>query len=210
MSPRASRTAAGLVTSLVLFAGCRQILGIEERELDPLSCERYCELIDEVCAGSKLQFASLEACMGMCSTYPEGTLEDQTGHTLGCRLRLLDSRGAGIESSECAAAGPGGNGVCGDDCESLCTSMKEVCPQNVEYPCATECAALISCGDYFVPDPSPDDPSVQCRLYHISAAAIGLQSSGGALTDSQDTHCPHAIGEGACVVPDPPDTAMCP
>ena len=216
MSPRASRTMAGLIAALALIAGCRQILSIEERELDPLSCEAYCERIEHDCTAGRRQFSSVQACMGLCSVYPLGTLEDKTGHTLACRINALEAAEGAIEDSDCAEAGPGGNGVCGDLCESFCTTAFKVCPQTFEgvMECKTACADLITCGLYSVdPDVTPNDPSLNCRLYHVSAAAINLLSAeGGTLTDSQLKHCPHAAGEMmTCEFVDPPDPAsQCP
>lgn len=213
----------GLSFALALLAGCRQILSIEERTFDPsladggsdggvtLSCESYCELIQSVCTGQNLQFSSLDACIGLCSTYPAGTLDDESGNTLGCRIHVLETSKAMIEGSDCAAAGPGGDGVCGTNCESFCAGMTTVCPQSYESTgdCLAACDPLADCGPYFVDTgATPDDPSVQCRLYHISAAAINIGSATpGELTPSQTKHCPHADGTTECI---PMDGYQCP
>jgi hypothetical protein len=220
MSTRASRFGAlvlgAFLASLAAFTGCRQVLSIEERELEenPLTCEAYCEQIQSLCTGNNLQFSTVDACIGLCSTYPLGTIDDQSGHTLGCRIHVLETSKAMIESSDCAAAGPGGNGVCGTNCESFCTSMKTVCPQGFESDgdCDAVCAPLIECGSYYVDSQvTPDDPSINCRLYHLSAAAINILSSDGmTLTTSQTKHCPHALGETECIFVDPPETSQCP
>lgn len=210
-----ARVLGGLFASLALLAGCRQILSIEERQLsDPLSCESYCELIQSVCTESRLQFSSVDACIGLCSTYPVGTVDDESGNTLGCRVHVLETSSAMIEDSDCAAAGPGGNGVCGTNCESFCTSMRTVCAGAFESDgeCMDACSPLIECGPYSVdPSVTPDDPSINCRLYHLSAAAINILSADGTEpTPSQEKHCPHATGETECIFVDPPDTSQCP
>jgi hypothetical protein len=207
------------------FAGCRQVLSIEQREYDPsladagtdadaqvdtLSCEYYCQLITDTCKGSNKQYSTIEACIGLCSTFPEGKLDDEKGNTLGCRIHVLETTKAMIESSDCAAAGPGGDGVCGSNCESFCSSMQTVCPQGFESEddCMDVCTPLIECGNYHVTSSTPDNPSIQCRLYHMSAAAINILSAEkGELTDSQLNHCPHAMGETECIVVADP---MCP
>lgn len=220
---RGAQIVCGLSMSLALFAGCREILSFEERTFDAsladagadapdaLSCEAYCETIQSVCAGNNLQFSSTDACIGLCSTYPVGTLDDESGNTLGCRIHVLETSQAMIEGSDCAAAGPGGDGVCGSNCESFCTSMVTVCPQSFESKgdCMAVCDPLADCGTYSVdPNTTPDDPSVQCRLYHISAAAIAiLGATPGELTPSQTKHCPHADGTTECI---PVDGFQCP
>jgi hypothetical protein len=227
---RSAQIVCGLSAALAFFAGCRDILGIEEKTFDSslagsggggaggtggsapaLSCESYCNLLQETCVGNNLQFSSIDACIGLCSTFPVGTLDDKSGHTLGCRIHVLETSKAMIESSDCAAAGPGGNGVCGSNCESYCISMQTVCPASYESGelCHDACQPLIECGDYYVdPNITPDNPSVQCRLYHLSAAAINLLgATPGEQTDSQIKHCPHADGTTECIaVADP----MCP
>lgn len=214
--------ACGFLAAPALFAGCREILSFEERELDasladagsdapePLSCEAYCALLTEVCKGGNTQFDSPEACLGLCSTFPVGALDDENVHSLGCRIHLLETSKAMIETSECAAAGPGGNGLCGSNCESYCTSTIAVCPGAFTSvsDCLETCTPLIECGPYTLPAVTPDDPSIQCRLYHLSVAASNfLDFTGGDLTPSQTKHCPHAIGDTECIdVADP----MCP
>jgi hypothetical protein len=139
-----------------------------------------------------------------CSTYPAGTLEDESGNTLGCRIHVLETSKAMIELSDCAAAGPGGNGVCGQNCDAFCESMVTVCPEGFESvgDCLALCETLIECGTYSVdPGVTPDNPSIQCRLYHLSAAAVNiLGATPGEQTSAQQKHCPHAQGDTECIV----------
>lgn len=207
----AATLACGLALAPALFAGCRQVLSFEERTFDPtladagtdLTCDAYCTLIQELCTGGRLQFSSVDACLGLCSSFPEGTLDDEGGNTLGCRIHRLETAKAMIEDSDCAAAGPGGDGVCGDNCVSLCASMATVCPSSFESTgdCEADCAQLADCGPYAVDTAvTPDDSTVQCRLYHVSAAAINFGGTPGELTPSQTTHCPHADGTTECII----------
>jgi hypothetical protein len=220
---------AASLASLGLFGGCRNILGIEEREFDAtladggsdgatepeLTCDSYCDLIQGACQAGNSQYSSRDSCMGFCSTLPPGTLDDQSGNTLGCRINAIDSAKAMIEISDCAAGGPGGNGVCGSNCDAYCHSILTVCPGDFDSSedCMTACTPLIECGPYYVDTSStPDDPSIQCRLYHISAAATGILNppAGGGLASSQVKHCPHAVGDTECIVPPVGETPMCP
>lgn len=214
---------------LAMFGGCRQILSIEERQFDPaladggtsdadsgptptpLTCDAYCDLIQSLCVKDSSQYGSKDACIGLCSTFPEGTLDDKSGNTLGCRIHELESNKAMIEQSACAAAGPGGAGKCGTNCDSYCKSILTVCPGTFdsEQDCMTVCTPLIECAPYYVAEGvTPDNPSIQCRLYHMSVASIGiLNKMDGMPTDAEITHCPHALGKTECV--DKPDP-MCP
>lgn len=221
-APRAFRRAralfgaaflGALLASAALFGGCRDVISFEEREFDPsladggsdgatpLTCEGYCALIDEVCTGPNAQFSSVDACLPFCSTFEVGQAGATSGNSLACRIQHLEATKAMPEGSDCAAAGPGGDGVCGSNCESYCTGMMALCPATFETvgDCTAACDPLIECGPYAVPAKTPDDPSIQCRLYHLSAAAVGfLDKEPGIDTSAQITHCPHASGLTEC------------
>lgn len=227
---RAALFGAALLSGLLsvtglsaLAGGCRQAISFEDRELDPtladggdgggetpLTCEGYCGLIQEVCTGPNAQFGSLEACKRFCQLYPEGTRGDTSGNTLACRIQRLESAKAMPEGTDCAAGGPGGNGECGTNCDAYCTGMLALCTDKFEslQQCQDACAPLIECGPYAVTADTPDDPSIQCRLYHLTAAAVGYPDQ-----DPQDPlstqfkHCPHAAGETECIDQADP---MCP
>jgi len=208
-----------LVTATGLFAGCRDVISFEEREFDPTladggsdgatpnTCEAYCALIEEVCVGPNAQFASVDACLPFCSTYPAGEPGETSGNSLACRIATLEAVKAMPEGSDCAAAGPGGNGVCGTNCDAYCAGMALICPSVFESAgdCAAACDPLIECGPYAVSPTTPNNPSIQCRLYHLSAAGVGfLQKQPGVDTSNQITHCPHAGGLTECLaVADP-------
>lgn len=209
-------TVSGVIAAFACAAaiplGCRAVLGIEDREFDPtladggadsgeseLSCSHYCDLIMSACVGAeKAQYASRDACLGLCSTFPKGSLSDTSGNTLGCRIGAAKSA---VEPADCAAAGPGGNDVCGSNCESFCTSALVVCPQDfaTKEECLSVCDGLPSCGTFSVDGGTPNNPSLQCRLFHVTSASIG-QPSSGVMTQAQTTHCPHVAGQNECVV----------
>lgn len=177
--------------------GCRQVLGIESRGSDNLTCDDYCTSIATACgAQGTLQYGSNAACLALCATFPVGTLQDDGPNTLGCRLRQVGLIGA---EGVCAAAGPGGDGLCGSNCDSFCHSAVQVCPKDFESEeaCQAICAGLPDCPSYFV-DPSattpPNQNTIQCRLYHVTAAAL-----------NPVTHCPHVLGIGYCT----PDSGSC-
>jgi hypothetical protein len=59
-----------------------------------------------------------------------------------------------------------------------------------ESACLTACADVNDLGGYTTSTQAGD--SIQCRLYHVSAASLDPK-----------THCPHAAGEQICVAPMP-------
>lgn len=197
MSP-VMRALAVVGALIAIPLGCRGVLGIEEREFDStladggdgaLSCAAYCAEVAEACTGSHQQYASEEACLKLCKTFPAGTLADETGHTLGCRINAAKEVKATGEVEGCLAAGPGGSGVCGTNCQAYCTSVEALCPTQFATfagKCLDRCGDVPDCKDYQA-DPLRNDDSIQCRLFHVSSAAVG-----------PGTHCPHTIAVGKC------------
>ncbi len=197
--------ALGVTIAAVLAAvpfGCREVLGIESRGSDALTCDAYCSSIATACtaADGDLQYAATAGCLALCATFPVGTLEDDGVNTLGCRIRqtgLVENGAEGV----CAAAGPGGDALCGLNCQSFCHSAVQVCPTDFdsEADCLTKCADIPDCSStapYSVnPNPTvlPNENSLQCRLYHLTAATLDPM-----------THCPHVLGIGYCSPSLPP------
>jgi hypothetical protein len=191
---------------VVLAVGCRAILGIETFQYDALNCNVYCETIMTNCVGASSQYTSMETCLGFCSGLPVGTLNDDAGNTLGCRLNEAK---IAQENTDCASAGPGGDGKCGSDCESLCTVVRVNCPE--DFPsyeaCMDDCKHLTECPSPYNAqniDVTPSDSSPECRLWHLGAASAGLPSDAGAPptggTPAQMEHCPHVMGTEYCAL----------
>ncbi|HVJ19773.1 MAG TPA: hypothetical protein VM686_30360 [Polyangiaceae bacterium] len=201
--------------SLLGVVACQAVLGIEDAEVDPSlsqpaqvvddggvpdgmpppnalsTCERYCETVTQTCAGEFAQYTTVESCLGVCELLPEGTDGDTSGNTVFCRLQAAGQ--APLEPSfYCPVAGPGGNGVCGTNCEGLCSLVQTLCSDNDKLPadCLGACAELPDTEVYSV---APDlevfkGKQVQCRLYHASVATE---------TDTEQ-HCQHALGGSPC------------
>jgi hypothetical protein len=160
----------------------------------PLSlCEQYCNRVESSCVDANRQYASREACLAVCGLLDAGEAGVLTGNTVRCRLNQAQfAATTGEPGMHCFASGPGGAGVCGEDCEGYCTLMSAKCTQLGTY---TEC--LEACDE--VPDLSQppnnvrfsasidEGDSLQCRLYHVSAATL-----------DPVLHCPHAGGAAPC------------
>jgi len=155
-------------------------------------CEQYCSLVMDKCKGAYAVYATRAVCQSVCERLPPGNPGDSDVNTVQCRMQA-----ASIAETElpyyCPIAGPGGNGQCGTNCEALCGLMDATCSQWGSAPksaCLTECAGLNDQGT-FSSDPNANQHKghhVQCRLYHVSAAAA----------DDPEQHCMHAAGASPC------------
>lgn len=169
---------------------------------DPL-CREYCDLMLAHCgdpATSYQQFETDGICMGFCARLPRGSESDTLVNSLWCRVkqaRLAEKAGSEAETN-CQAAGPGSDNItCGPKCATYCRLMREICPTDFsanytdDGACLEECLSLPTAGEYNA-KPAHDLRlnDVNCRLYHLTAAAV---------PDFTSTHCPHPIGaKSAC------------
>lgn len=161
------------------------------------SCARYCSIVNGSCTGPDQQYASDAACLAVCGALPWGGATDGvSGNTVQCRLMRAELAGTTGEPSDyCYAAGPGGGGVCGSNCEGYCALMTATCSELGSLrECLDACAAVpdLSKGPSMRPAAMTiqSGNTLQCRLFHVSAAT--LDPSG---------HCAHAAGLEACVDP---------
>lgn len=172
-------------TVSAISMGCQALLADASVRSDGESaslCDDYCKTVSETCEGPNLQYGSSLQCTNVCRVLAPGNKDDESGNTLGCRLHYA------LEASEdpetfCLAAGPGGNGVCGSNCESFCQIGDEVCTEeNSQYNTITECMAACALFDHSVPYNGEvlDGDSFACRLTHLTLAA-----------GSPDVHCSH-------------------
>jgi hypothetical protein len=160
-------------------------------------CIEYCDAVMDNCTGDFAVYPSMMVCLEVCARLPEGDPEDPSGNTVACRHQA--ARRVIEPPFDCPAAGPGGAGRCGENCEGYCTLMDQACDEfrldDVEE-CTAKCAGLRDRDE----DPSlnanesrfsaetstardHDGDTVQCRLFHVSVSTV----PGGA-----DAHCWHA------------------
>jgi hypothetical protein len=226
-----SRLGRWLGSLLAVSAGCANVLGIEDAELDqsfnpdgtggtdgtdgtggrateggageeagrPLTlCEQYCQTVEENCTGEFEVYTDTEICLRVCSTMMEGQDGDESGNTVHCRLHNAELAGQIEENVHCPIAGPGGNGVCGTNCESFCMQMVTICEERIPVlevdelatveGCQAVCVEAADLGGYDTSLELQRGDTVQCRLYHVSAATL-----------SAFTHCEHAAALNTCV-----------
>ncbi len=203
--------------ALALSVGaCAQVLGIEDAQVDPslgssqsaptqiesdagstpepmTTCERYCQTVTQTCTGQFAQYTTHDTCLGVCQLLPEGNEGDTSGNSVSCRLNAAGQ--APLEPSfYCPVAGPGGNGVCGTNCEGLCSVVETLCSEELVNEQITDCEAVcLTLPDDGLFSVAPEaefyeGKHVQCRLYHASNATAG----------DTEKHCQHALGGSPC------------
>ena len=75
------------------------------------TCDLYCTRYFSNCTEEFNLWESMEACLGQCGLWYAGTIEDTTGHTIGCRAYWANLAKADPEVN-CTNAGPGGGKQC--------------------------------------------------------------------------------------------------
>jgi hypothetical protein len=143
------------------------------------SCADYCSTIQAACTTSRQQYSDLDACMKSCLAFPVGLASDTTGDTLGCRVD--HARLAASAATECAPAGPGGGGVCGENCDGFCDIVMTYCTDanaakiyDSRDACMADCAAHGTDVTFTAGDPGRTDMGneVACVLYHAQMGAV--------------------------------------
>jgi hypothetical protein len=158
----------------------------------PTLCEQYCTAVMSNCTAAFAVYTSNETCLSVCAALPQGKQGDRTGNSVSCRLSAALNAKDEIPHY-CPVAGPGGNGVCGSNCEALCVLRAKVCSQygsGEVAACQSNCEKLQDLGNYStnLDVGQHSGPHVQCRLYHVSAAAAA----------DAEKHCLHADGAAPC------------
>ena len=149
------------------------------------TCQAYCTAIMANCTSTtdpdsglpvgNQQYTDLNNCLNSCKAMPVGTAADQGGNTLGCRTYHANAAKAD-PVTHCAHAGPGGAGVCGNDCDGFCQIAMMYCTaanNAAVYPslqtCQTDCAKFPDTTKFNIG--VQDGNSVACLLYHVQEAS---------------------------------------
>lgn len=157
------------------------------------SCTDYCTTIAANCTAANLMYANTAECMATCGRFTPGTVGQTSGNTLGCRLYHAGNAAGGQTNADthCRHAGPGGNALCGSNCEGFCTIVQGSCSTQNPPPYADMGACMTACAGYSMTTPyvaSATGNNFACRLYHATAAA-----------NAPGTHCAHtAMTSATC------------
>ena len=148
---------------------------------DP-SCEDYCAAVDAACPALYPDASCLSFCLAV--GWPLGSIEDESGATLGCHQSFAV---AAAETPElCVAAGPDGGNACGDVCDNYCDALEALC--GAPDGCVQSCESLQETG--LVGQTEGD--TVQCRLTWLvdgSCENGGLESAACEPPDSTGEAC---------------------
>lgn len=199
-----------LFVSSVVAVGCAKIAGIDDSvPVDPNAasgsalCNTYCDTVLANCVDPLYVYATRDMCMGVCNKLETagytGNPNDQVGNSINCRLnQAIQAKKTAEFSLYCPASGPGGNGICGTNCEGYCVLMQLTC--STEFAVRPFDGTLSTCVNQVCPSlPTLDagfdadqqsGNTINCRLYHISAA--------NADPNAPLIHCPHAAGASPC------------
>ncbi|MCC6213594.1 MAG: hypothetical protein IT376_01910 [Polyangiaceae bacterium] len=201
-----SRLGAVAAPAWLALVGCESIAGIEDRRFEapdsggsqasPL-CVEYCAEVLESCTGALAVYTTEQTCLATCALLDPGDPLEPAGNTVACRLKSAKDARAFEPELNCPRAGPGGAGFCGDDCASYCSLLESACPEEAAryQDCPTKCAAGLRDTGRFDVVLDHDGDSLQCRLVHVSSAAV-----------APDVHCEHARLTATAPCTDPQGT----
>ncbi len=175
-----------LCLTLLVACGGRDEKNAEESTLSP--CSQYCSDVAAACpTDTPLQEYPAHAgfqCLAYCETiaaFPWGVVGTASGNTVECRRTHARLALGGDAAKHCAAAGPGGDDICGTWCENYCAlAMKNCTGANALFPDASACFG--ACAAY--PTDGPWDRmsnSVQCRIMEAGQSFL-----------DPAVHCAHA------------------
>jgi len=212
---RIAALALALVGASYALGACQSIAGIEERTYvpgdsgaagtsadagDSPECVEYCDTAKAVCQTAMdgtivpggVLYLSDEACLATCRR-----LLEADPNSVACRMRQLNFVDTGEDVQRyCANAGPGGNGVCGSNCENYCRLFKDACLEEFEKyapnskeddgiaVCVSKCEGLTDTGFFDTTKTATGNylgDTVQCRLVHTCSSML-----------DPATHCSHA------------------
>jgi hypothetical protein len=180
-------------------------------ETDP-DCDLMCTVATGACTGERAVYDSFEQCKAVCAALPQGTIDDLSENTVGCRTYHAHSSLIGPDN-HCPHAGPGGAGHCGElddgfgNCESYCILAEAACSADFattfgdQETCQAECLELPgSFDDTSTSVNETEKYSItlaeqegalpyRCRLLHTVRA---LESGG------DPAECALAFGVGGC------------
>jgi hypothetical protein len=154
-----------------------------------LTCADYCASIIGACTGDNQQYADSDHCLNACAAFPAGALADTSGDTLGCRIYHagVAAQSADNAAVHCVHAGPGGAGVCGNNCDGYCDMELKYCTGAAALyadraACLAACGAVADTIKYSVAVES--GVSVACMLFHAEELAPMMED-----------HCNHPVEE---------------
>ena len=142
-----------------------------------MACVTYCDAIMSACTAGDQQYTNKANCLNSCKAIPPGMMGDKSGNTLACRTYHSGLAAmAGNAKTHCPHAGPGGDGVCGSNCEGYCQIATMYCTDanmakvyDSSMACMTDCATRKTDIKYNIAIDAGNE--VACLLYHVQEAS---------------------------------------
>lgn len=172
------------------------------------TCDDYCTVNLAACNDEYEVYDDIAQCRAACKAFDPGDLAINKGNNVACRK--LHSYNAAVYANpqtHCPHSGPGGAGVCGDDCESLCRLLEDGCPAEYEAEydnSASRCQAACDSarkadpmyksngGTYSIAN-AKQGHAFACRLYNATLATT--------MSNDAADLCAVAVGKEACPFP---------
>jgi hypothetical protein len=169
------------------------------------TCEDYCTVNLAACQDEFKVYDDLAQCRKACEAFEPGDLAVNKGNNTACRK--LHSYNAAVYANpraHCPHAGPGGAGVCGDDCESLCQLLEQACPAEYdsEYggsasTCRSECDSARK-ADPNYKDNGADYSIANAKRGHAFACRLYNATLAGPMSNDAADLCAVAVGKKEC------------
>jgi hypothetical protein len=167
-------------------------------------CDDYCHILMGSCTGNDQVYESPEQCKAVCQKLDKGNVLDNAPETVACRkIHAYNALAYALPAVHCPHAGPGGDMVCGDDCNAYCRLLEAGCSDGFKAKFGSGADAAKTC-------------TSACTKQHGSAAlrysvnsakaktsnpiACGLLNVARALEKPADAagFCAAALGGGEC------------
>lgn len=156
------------------------------------ACDRYCDDAAGNCKQDNAVYTSRSVCMLMCANFEPGVDGETDKDSLACRAYHAKAA-KDNPTLHCRHAGVLGGGVCGSDpCTAFCLQAFAFCAgASLGYASEGECLAACKGKMQYLGGDGDGDlkytggDSLNCRLYHLEAAANPDS------TTAKVTHCPH-------------------
>jgi hypothetical protein len=170
----------------------------EKSQTEP-RCDDYCQIVNNACIDDDKVYENRAQCLASCGELVKGDAADSMGDTVGCRKTHAFNALLLGTPPHCPHAGPGGAGICGNDCPAYCRLFKAGCDAAFKdaFGTATDATSKCesACSTLRGPDPlkysvaaagAKNANPIACRLLYATRA---LEHP-----DQQATLCKSAAG----------------
>jgi hypothetical protein len=164
------------------------------------SCDDFCKLtVEGACVGPFQVYENETQCVKVCDAMAQAGHQGKNGDTrvvgsptdtVGCRWNHAHFALLHPET-HCPHIGPGGESVCGDNCEFFCLLKAQACGGS-ELPadCQASCSNIPNPEKFTLAAAKKGGNTLECRLLHVMRALEKPQTAAD--------ECPVVNGDKAC------------